>query len=1548
MHDALSAPAPPAPGAEIASPISAVARLLGLPEPGLGFSVPPRHHGGIEARSGLDFQDQDAVRQTGRLLRQDGQRALSVRLEGTGDTDVLAPREDGGWVEEYRQVKGRREGLAKWTIAELGREGVWSEFIRTAVAFAERAGAERSLLLIFVTDGELDAQVQALREAPTPFRNGSGDSSPGREVIRGALLLHCALGLLSPAVATRIQTAGRRDRLRQLSEEVARILDGAWVPENRRAAAEWPAEAAAAAATLASWLNGEDAALLLDALQDAARHLDFLLASLRFESRAARAGVADDNGEDVPVGQAEVVLVLIEAGRLDAASAREAVRKLRAAVVDRSLAGATLDEAAVRRIIDLPAPLQLEPLPEPVAPRVRRVETEPAILHGLRTHRAVWLYGAPRIGKTEVVRGALERGRLRDRTVWLRLSGDGADIDRIWLHLAFWIGEQTGNRELYRALRSGGVEAVEVRGQIARAGGDLQAIVVADNVNRVPAAAQSALLATLEEARLAGVCVVAVAEDRPTGPATGFLASAQPVAVEGFTMAEALEFWRALGKVPADEAATLAALQIFFRTAGHPEILRLIASELPDTLGATQLDAVRDALPAGEGAGLLRELAWKLFRSGAADDFQRGLIPRVAVATHEVTEAQARAIAALDPPLRWSNFGWLELSTTLLDEVRRGRYRLPAIYQAVARLEVAGDDALTQAVHRACADTVLARFSRERTIEWPDLYEATLDYLFASEWKQAALNGLWLANSAPPLPAAQERLQLALLAFRGPAAMTCGLEPDLHVAVLGASVMAERRMGDPDGARDALAAMRRIAAVGSGEAGYRARTVAALFTAIDASLAGDHAAAFTAVDPAWREAAEQGDAEQLRLLGDIRISAAAFGAAGAGVVLEQIEALERAGEAVTSLRDLGLNESTPALVPVIYSRVSRAVEDDTRPELIGTYEVYLGAFRARAVPEGVAAVAPSLCVLLYDGGRKDDAVKLARQVAHELAETSLEGEGLLLLADFHRLEEEWDPAVDAYGRAIPLLHAAGSRWLRGAHTGAALALHHQGDQRLAACHAFAAYRLFAAEEDTSPRSLYEALGRATILAYRAGRYRLAAGRLPRLLELATDAGDEKRKRLVAMLARQIVESIGMPEPPRFGAAPGLLPPRGAELPPPAAATALGVYFFEQDLDGVGLLGEPQNVSNIAHHLVFHALAAVGSTRQAMKAGKAAVAEWLRSGDAAGAMISFDLLRHVDERAGDVEGAVARVWEVLPPAIALAEQEDRERSYGEQVVLDHWTPAPLSHVASLAREAAEGLLDAFVARLDTLSPESRKEWAAEAEVARARLALANGDRPSADRALAAAIGSSDGTRISERVRIHAARLRAFGNGAAYARDVMEALRLQAEYALRLAHAGDMGANERAELGRRLVSFWTETVSSSDPPFDSLAQLFDRDQDPIQGFRGAAARVLAALDLTGAPSNVGADLAARLLDEGGAGMDNAQLEAVLRRYVAAGLERATAAGRMGNARFARQEFAAIAEKLRTHQSTFEPALRRLFPPEAVDPLLRLGDSAHPTGG
>jgi len=78
------------------------------------------------------------------------------------------------------------------------------------------------------------------------------------------------------------------------------------------------------------------------------------------------------------------------------------------------------------------------------------------------------------------------------------------------------------------------------------------------------------------------------------------------------------------------------------------------------------------------------------------------------------------------------------------------------------------------------------------------------------------------------------------------------------------------------------------------------------------------------------------------------------------------------------------------------------------------------------------------------------------------------------------------------------------------------------------------------------------------------------------------------------------------------------------------------------------------------------------------------------------MASFDLLRRVEDRAGDVEGALARVSEVLPPAMEIAEAEGRERSYGEQVVLDYWTPTPLRRLAGLEREEAERLLDSYVA------------------------------------------------------------------------------------------------------------------------------------------------------------------------------------------------------------------------------------------------------------
>ncbi|HEX8320467.1 MAG TPA: hypothetical protein VF632_18840 [Longimicrobium sp.] len=252
---------------------------------------------------------------------------------------------------------------------------------------------------------------------------------------------------------------------------------------------------------------------------------------------------------------------------------------------------------------------------------------------------------------------------------------------------------------------------------------------------------------------------------------------------------------------------------------------------------------------------------------------------------------------------------------------------------------------------------------------------------------------------------------------------------------------------------------------------------------------------------------------------------------------------------------------------------------------------------------------------------------------------------------------------------------------------------------------------------------------------------------------------------------------------------------------------------------------------------------------------------------------------------------------------------------------------------------------FVARFGALCPESRKEWTAETEIARAGLAMANGDRRAADCALMAALSSAEGTRIAERVKNRVARLRAFGNGGGYAQDALEALRLQAEYAARLARAGDRAENERTDFGRRLVAFWTETVDSSGPPFDGLAQLFARDTEAGAAFGSAAADLLGALELIEAPWNVGADLAERLLEDGGAGLDAARLEWVLSRYVGAGLERAVAAGLMGNAQFARREFACMAEKLRAHQPALDAAVRRLFPRDVIDGLLRFGKDRGP---
>lgn len=63
----------------------------------------------------------------------------------------------------------------------------------------------------------------------------------------------------------------------------------------------------------------------------------------------------------------------------------------------------------------------------------------------------------------------------------------------------------------------------------------------------------------------------------------------------------------------------------------------------------------------------------------------------------------------------------------------------------------------------------------------------------------------------------------------------------------------------------------------------------------------------------------------------------------------------------------------------------------------------------------------------------------------------------------------------------------------------------------------------------------------------------------------------------------------------------------------------------------------------AHHLVFNTPPVVGLTPQAAR-GEEGCRRVLRSEDWAGAVTSFDLLRHVEDRAGDVEGALAHVWE----------------------------------------------------------------------------------------------------------------------------------------------------------------------------------------------------------------------------------------------------------------------------------------------------------------
>jgi hypothetical protein len=127
------------------------------------FTLDPEQAGGRNARRGYEFQDQYIASVLARLLAGE-EDFLVARIEGVEDLEVIT-RSGDAWLERYYQIKSRQEGGARWTVAALNHESIWTRFFTLYQLFVTQKFEEtRRIEFVIAVEGDLDPDLVELRE----------------------------------------------------------------------------------------------------------------------------------------------------------------------------------------------------------------------------------------------------------------------------------------------------------------------------------------------------------------------------------------------------------------------------------------------------------------------------------------------------------------------------------------------------------------------------------------------------------------------------------------------------------------------------------------------------------------------------------------------------------------------------------------------------------------------------------------------------------------------------------------------------------------------------------------------------------------------------------------------------------------------------------------------------------------------------------------------------------------------------------------------------------------------------------------------------------------------------------------------------------------------------------------------------------------------------------------------------------------------------------------------------------------------------------------
>lgn len=687
-------------------PVQQFQEIPGIPiSPGAElFTLDLSNLGGRKARRGYESQDLWIAYVLSGFAA-GSEDFVCARIEAVEDLDVLLRRHDR-WVEQYHQVKSKKEGARKWTLQSLQKDGVLSRFWHLYLTFrAANQPINKSIEFVLVVEGDIDNELASLR-------SGEGDCSSAQAHLFSLICLDSLQQRDSRYSSEQVEI----DRF--LRANARSFLDSGTTKNTF----------ARLSRTISERISIPAQAIATDLDNMTSRVVeafDGFLASFRCESRICFS--------QRRIIEEATVARLVESGDISPQEARAALSRLLDEIRKESSRPqpTVIDRVMLSNWLGIPRRIILQPKPPLVPDLVFRQDLTEELAKHLKKHSVLSLYGLPKIGKSQLVSGMIDFLEKADDYFWFTFSGDSSDLQRLILDLSSWIGERTSIWQIKDDLQSGRISPLHAferfRNTPIRG-----AILVLDDFHKVSDAALTEKLANLVTQSWSESQLVFVGEQKLLDTS---LLDVKEMAIHGFEPKEAILFLATLGIDLSESLVQFALLAL--QVDGHPVMLRAIAANLPKKPSTQQVEHLMQSLPSVDKVSdFLTRLSNSIFFELLQTNEQRAWVRRLAQVPFSITRELAFELASIAPRLEVAQPDWLLLSSSILDRTGVDRYLLPQLVRKVAESDT------TPAERKALLVTYARRIFRTaiatRKFDIWDFHNAIFCLLIAEEYEEAA------------------------------------------------------------------------------------------------------------------------------------------------------------------------------------------------------------------------------------------------------------------------------------------------------------------------------------------------------------------------------------------------------------------------------------------------------------------------------------------------------------------------------------------------------------------------------------------------------------------------------------------------------------------------------------------------------------------------------------------------------------------------------------------------------------------------------------------